>query len=70
MRKVRGLRYGEVRCNETPTGFARQHVLRGTAPNGQPLEVPAAIFCTIAEGKRVIPMDDMVSKIETSVAAR
>jgi len=49
VRKVKNLRYEEVRRYETAEGFAQQHVLRGIAPNGAALEVPAAMFCTVAE---------------------
>ena len=50
IRNIAGVRYEEVRRQETPTGFVQQHVLRGTAPNGQPLEVPACIVCTVEDG--------------------
>ena len=66
VRKVRDLRYEEVRRYETPTGFAQQHVLRGTAPNGQPLEVPAAIFCTVVDGK-VTRLEEYLDTAQTAV---
>jgi len=50
-RRVKELRYEEVRRFEIPGGFVQQHVLRGIAPNGEVLEVPAAVICTIAGGK-------------------
>jgi ketosteroid isomerase-like protein len=35
----------------------QQHVLRGTAPNGKPLEVPACIVFTV-RGGRVARLDE------------
>jgi ketosteroid isomerase-like protein len=56
-RNVRDLRYEEVRRQVTPTGWVQQHVLRGTAPSGKPLEVPACIVFTVAGG-RVTRVDE------------
>ena len=51
-RHVSGLRYEEVRRQPLGDGrVAQQHVLRGRAPNGHELEVPAALFVTIADGR-------------------
>lgn len=50
VRKVKDRRYEELRRYETPQGFAQQHVLRGIAPNGEPLDMPAAVFCTVENG--------------------
>ena len=51
VRNVSGLRYEEVRRQATPTGFVQQHVLRGAAPNGKPLEIPACIVCRVENGR-------------------
>jgi ketosteroid isomerase-like protein len=48
---VAGLRYEEVRLVVLDDGFVQQHVLRGTAPNGTPLEVPAMMRVTVADGR-------------------
>jgi ketosteroid isomerase-like protein len=47
-RHVPDIRYEEVRREVLPDGFLQQHVLRGTAPDGSALEVPAIlrIYCT------------------------
>ena len=45
------LRYENVRRQRTDTGFMQQHVLRGTAPNGQELNIPACIVCTVHDGR-------------------
>jgi ketosteroid isomerase-like protein len=51
IRNIAGLRYEEARRHETPTGFVQQHVLRGAAPSGEPLEVPACIVCKVENGR-------------------
>ena len=55
---IDGLRYEEVRRHATERGFVQQHVLRGTARlTGLPLELPAAIVCTVEEG-RIVRLDE------------
>ncbi len=66
VRKVKNLRYEEVRRYATPEGFAQQHVLRGTAPNGAELEVPAAMFCTVADGK-ITRLEEYLDTAQTAV---
>ena len=66
VRKVKNLRYEEVRRYATPEGFAQQHVLRGTAPNGSELEVPAAMFCTVAGGK-ITRLEEYLDTAQTAV---
>ena len=51
VRNVRDLRYEEIRRQRTDTGFVQQHVLRGTAPNGQPLNIRACLVCTVRDGR-------------------
>ena len=48
---VAALRYEDVRRVVLDDGFVQQHVLRGTAPNGTPLEVPAMMRVTVANGR-------------------
>ena len=43
MRNIDGLRYDDVRRQKTENGFVQQHVLRGTAPGGEALNVHACI---------------------------
>jgi ketosteroid isomerase-like protein len=57
VKNVRGMRYDEVRRQATPTGFVQQHVVRGTAPNGKPIEIPACIVCAVAGG-RITHLDE------------
>lgn len=64
-RRVKGLRYEEVRRFEIPGGFVQQHVLRGIAPNGEALEVPAAVVCTVAGGK-VTRVEEYLDSAQTA----
>jgi ketosteroid isomerase-like protein len=48
---IGNLRYDNVRRQRTETGFMQQHVLRGTAPNGHELNIPACIVCTVRDGR-------------------
>jgi ketosteroid isomerase-like protein len=65
VRKVKDLRYEEVRRYETPGGFAQQHVLRGVAPSGQAIEVPAAMFCTVVDG-RITRLEEYLDTAQTA----
>ena len=48
---IRELRYEDVRRQRTETGFLQQHVLRGIAPSGKALNIPACIVCTVRDGR-------------------
>lgn len=65
VRNVRELRYEEIRRQEWPGGFVQQHVLRGFAPNGDPLEMPACIVCTVADG-RITRLDEYLDSAQTA----
>ena len=62
-KNIAGLRYEEIRRHVTPSGFVQQHVLRGTAPNGKPLEVPACILCTVVNG-RITRLDEYLDSAQ------
>lgn len=66
IKNVSGRRYEEIRRQPTPTGFVQQHVLRGTAPNGKSLELPACIVCTVAEGK-ITRLDEYLDSAQAAV---
>ena len=55
--RIAGFRYEDVRRTATSTGFMEQHTLRGTAPNGEDLRVPACIVCTVVDG-RITRLDE------------
>lgn len=56
---VRNLRYENIRLQSTDAGFLQQHVLRGTAPNGRELNIPACIICTVRNG-RITRLDEYI----------
>ncbi len=64
-RNIKDMRYEEVRRHATPTGFVEQHVLRGVAPNGAPLEIPACIVCEVREG-RITRLDEYLDSAQTA----
>jgi ketosteroid isomerase-like protein len=64
-RNVRDLRYEEVRRHETASGFVQQHVLRGIAPNGTALEIPACIVCTVQDG-RITRLEEYLDSAHTA----
>lgn len=63
VKNIAELRYEEIRRHATPTGFVQQHVLRGRAPNGTPLEVPACIVCAVAGG-RITRLDEYLDSAQ------
>ncbi len=63
VRNVKDLRYEDIRRHETPTGFVQQHVLRGFAPNGTALEIPACIVCTVVDG-RITRLDEYLDSAQ------
>jgi len=50
VRHIRGMRYEDVRCFETPSGFVEQHTLRGTTGSGAELAVPACLVVSVRDG--------------------
>lgn len=48
---LESLRYTEVNCQATPTGFVQQHVLRATTSTGAVVELPACIVATLDDGR-------------------
>lgn len=64
-KNIKDLRYEEMRRHETPTGFVQQHVLRGIAPNGTALEIPACIVCEVKDG-RITRLDEYLDSAHTA----
>jgi ketosteroid isomerase-like protein len=62
-RNIRDMRYEDVRRQITPTGWVQQHVLRGTAPSGKPLEIAACIVFSVAAG-RVTRLDEYLDSAQ------
>ena len=63
---VAGLRYEDVRRVVLDDGFVQQHVLRGTAPNGTPLEVPAMMRVMVADG-RITRLEEYLDTAQVAV---
>ena len=51
--------YEELSCEPTPSGFVRQHLLRGTASDGERFAVASCCVGIVAEG-RVTRLDEYV----------
>ena len=47
---VTDLQYDIVRRELIPGGVVQQHVLRGSAPDGTVLAMPATVWCTVTDG--------------------
>jgi len=68
MRNIAGLRYDEVR--RAPMGgnqVVQQHVLRGSGPNGKPLEVPACIVFTFSDDGRILRLEEYLDSAQVAV---
>jgi ketosteroid isomerase-like protein len=50
-RVVSGLRYDVTRRVPAPDGVLQQHVLRGTLPNGADVELHAAMYLQVRDGR-------------------
>jgi ketosteroid isomerase-like protein len=69
VKNVSGLRYEQVRRQRTESGFVQQHVLRGTAPGGESLEVAACLVCRV-EGGRVTRIDEYLDSAQLAPLLR
>jgi ketosteroid isomerase-like protein len=56
-KRLRDLRYEEVRRQRTERGFVQQHVLRAHGPEGQPVELRACMVCDVVDG-RITRLDE------------
>lgn len=65
-KNITGIRYENVRRHVTPSGFVQQHVMRGTAPSGKPLELEACILCTVVGG-RITRLDEYLDSAQVAV---
>ncbi len=65
VKNVSGLRYEDVRRHPTPNGFVQQHVLRGRAPSGAAVEIPACIVCAVANG-RITRLDEYLDSAQVA----
>ena len=49
--RVQDLAYEDVKVHVTKEGYVQQHVLRGTAPNGEKVHAHACLIVTLEEGR-------------------
>jgi ketosteroid isomerase-like protein len=64
-RKMPNRRYDEIRRVITPDGYVQQHVLRGTAPDGSPMEVPAVLRVYCDDG-RITRVEEYLDTAQTA----
>lgn len=69
VKNVSGLRYEQVRRQRTESGFVQQHVLRGTAPGGESLEVAACLVCRVEAG-RITQIDEYLDSAQIAPLLR
>lgn len=48
---VKNFRYENVVRSATPTGFVEEHSVRGTLPDGSPLDLAACVVADLRDGK-------------------
>jgi len=56
-KRLRELRYEEIRRQRTERGFVQQHVLRARGPQGQAIELRACMVCEVVDG-RITRLDE------------
>jgi ketosteroid isomerase-like protein len=51
---VTGFRYEDAVCSATEAGFVEEHAVRGTLPDGKPLELAVCVVADVKDGKVTI----------------
>jgi ketosteroid isomerase-like protein len=57
-RNLGDFRYEEIRRDALPGGYVQRHVLRGTLPDGTPLEIAACLFVTVDGAGRIARIEE------------
>ena len=68
-KRLSGMEYGDIHRQPTPTGYVQQHILRGTAPDGTKLEMPACLVVTI-KGERITRLDEYLDPAGAAALSR
>ena len=68
-KRLSGMEYGDIHRQPTPTGYVQQHILRGTAPDGTKVEMPACLIVTI-EGERITRLDEYLDPAAAAALSR
>ena len=63
---IAGMRYEDVRRYPIEGGLVQQHVLRGTAPSGADLEVPACMVVQVRDGL-ITRIDEYLDSAQVAV---
>jgi ketosteroid isomerase-like protein len=68
-KRMPDMSYEDIRRQPTPTGYVQQHILRGTAPDGTKLAMPACLVVTI-EGERITRLDEYLDSAAAAPLSR
>ncbi len=63
--RLSGMKYTDIRRIAFPGGIVQQHVLRGTAPNGDVVAVYAMLRIEIANG-RIVALDEYLDPAQAA----
>jgi ketosteroid isomerase-like protein len=55
---LRDFRYEEIRREPTGDGYVQRHLLRGSLPDGAPIEMAACLFATVDETGRISRVEE------------
>lgn len=61
---LKDVNYDVKRMQPFPGGYLQEHVLRGTLPNGEAFAMPAAVICTVKDGK-ITALDEYLDSAHT-----
>jgi hypothetical protein len=65
-RKMPNRRYDEIRRVIAPDGYVQQHVLRGTAPDGSLMEVPAVLRVYCDDDGHITRVEEYLDTAQTA----
>jgi ketosteroid isomerase-like protein len=68
-KRMPDMSYEDIRRQPTATGYVQQHILRGTAPDGTRVEMPACLVVTI-EGERITRLDEYLDPAGAAALSR
>ena len=61
---LQNVNYDVKRIQPFPGGYLQEHVLRGTLSNGEQFAMPAAVICTVKDGK-ITALDEYLDSRHT-----
>ena len=68
-KRMPDMSYEDIRRQPTPTGYVQQHILRGTAPDGTKLAMPACLVVTIVD-ERITRLDEYLDAAGAAALSR